>query len=398
MNSSNHQVSEPRPVEYVSNTNAAAHQVSEPRPVEYVSNTSTPNHQIPDPSPAEHQDSIDASDHEDSASSHQGTTYRLNEDGVWVQDDQAPDDDPDWTFVDDGAESSVVGNDDASEENRLRGPSPSPVPTVVGNDDISVVPGEDDGIRSHSPSFVSAHSAQDTITERRVAPNNPDVQSIASGAESSSDSWVTEGRSRAGSVSRDGSEASMHPSEPASAHSGRSGVVPDDIRIQGNVQSTGNLNVRNAGNGITISSSIPPNIGVSASIQSSNFVCNSGNGMRISSSNSSGRPGFTWQITPGISRGQSNVQSNSSPNAYNTAGTSPLGTNASISINGTQIPHNTNSQNGGVFRYQAFQGRTLNNATLSNCHISGCSGQNLKMTECRFSGCNFSNAEIVDSM
>ena len=320
---------------------------------------------------------MNASDHEDSASSHRGTTYRLNEDGVWVQDDQATDsadDDPEWTLVNDGTETSVVGNDD-----------------------ITVVAREDDGIRSHSPSFVSANSDQDTITEGRVAPNNPDAQSIASGAESSGDSWVTEQRSRAGSMGQDGSEASMDRSEASSAPSGRSGFVPEDVHVQGNVQSTGNLNVRNIGNGITISSSISPNIGVSASIQSSNFVCNSGNSMRISSLNSSGRPGFMWQITPGVSRGQSNVQGSSSPNTSTTAGTLHSGANASVSINGTQIPTNTSSQNGGSFRYQAMQGRNLNNATISNCHISGCSGQNLKITDSTFSGCNFSNAEIVGS-
>ena len=317
-----------------------------------------------------------ASDDRDSATSHQGTTYRLNDDGVWVQDDQtteSPDDDPEWTFVNDGTETSVVGNDD-----------------------ISVVAREDDGIRSHSPSFVSAHS-QHTITEGRVAPNNPVAQSIASGEESSSDSWVTEQRSRAGSMGQDGSEASIHESESARTSSGRSGFVPEEIHVQGNVQSSGNLNVHNDGNNITISSSISPNIGLSASIQSSNFVCNSGNRMRISSLNAPGRSGFVWRITPGDSPVQNNIQSNSNFNTSNTAGTFHSGANASISINGTQIPNNTSSQNGGVFRYQAIQGQTLNNATISNCCISGCSGQNLKINNCSFSQCNFSNATIEDS-
>ena len=361
------------PTKYSNKMNTSDHQVSEPRPVEYVPNTNAAAHQAPEPGPSEHQDTMDASDDQDSTTSHQGTTYRLNEDGVWVQDDQAtesPDDDPEWTFVDDGTENSVLGNDDAPEENR---------------------------IRSHSPSFVSAHSDQDTITEGTFAPHGPDAQSIASDAESSGDSWVTEGRSRAGSVGQDGSEASIHESESVSAHSGRSGVVPENIHVQGNVQSSGDLNVRNAGNGITISSSISPNIGVSASIQSSNFVCNSGNGMRISSLNDPGRPGFRWQITPGVSRGQSNVQGSSNLNTSTTAGAFNSGANASVSINGTQIPNNTSSQNGRVFRYQAIQGQNLDNATISNCCISGCSGRNLRITDSTFSGCNLSDSTIEGS-
>ena len=255
--------------------------------------------------------------------------------GIWIQDIQSTEISQavqERRFVNDGVETRIFDDDG-----------------------IRIVARGDDEIPNDAPSSMSARGVRDTDTEGSSITNDQDPQRIGMSTQSSNPSGVLFQNMSPGSSSQDFSSGSP---------SGRSGFVSQNVTEGFHVQSNDNLNIRSDGNSITISSSESPNTRASTSFQSPNMAHTSPNSSIF--------------------------------NAPMTSRSFRSGANGSMSINWTQN-HNSNSpQNGGIFRDQTITGHILNGATVSDCCVSSCSGQNLRITDCIFSSCNFSNATIED--